>query len=122
MIRAAHPLGTVVAVLSSAVLYVFAQPDRGIWPASLVCLVPLLLALAGRSPVARVGLCVAMANLTALIGTAGAASDGLGAYFELSPAAAGLGWFGLAQLLASLPMLVFALLAGAAVGIWFSPV
>lgn len=99
-------------MLSSALLYALAQPDRGFWPASLFCLVPLLVAMGGRSGIARMALCVAMANLTALFGTAGAASQGLEAYFELSPSLAILAWLVLAQLLGTLPMLVFALLAG----------
>ncbi len=105
-------LGTIFGVLVSGVLYALAQPDRGIWPAGFVCLVPLFVALSGRSLRARIWICIAMANVAALVGTAGAASEGIAAYFELSPALAVLGWLGLAQLLGSLPMLVFALLAG----------
>ena len=112
MIGATHSLGTAAAVLTSGGLFALAQPDRGFWPASFVCLVPLFSALAGRSLRARVWICVAMANVTALLGTAGAASEGLEAYSELLPVFAILGWLVLAQVLGRLPMLVFALLAG----------
>lgn len=101
-----------LAVVASALGLALAQPGFGFWPLVFVCLVPLLLALRGRSLAARLGIAWAFGTLVSGLVAGRPAMQALSAYFELGSLPAALASAAVGQVFGALPITLFALLAG----------
>ena len=104
--------GLVLAVVASVLGLALAQPGIGFWPLVFVCLVPLLLALRGRSLAARLAIAWVFGTLVSGAVAGWPAIEALAAYFELGWLPAALASAAVGQVFGALPITLFALLAG----------